>query len=692
MKFSLNWIKEYVDVKVEPKELADLLTLKSFEVEEVKKEGKDYILDIDILPNRPDCLSHYGLAREVAALTNADLKPFEIGSIKEDKADKIEGKIKIDIKNKDLVPRYSAVMMKDIKIGPSPKEIKEKLELMGLQSINNVVDIVNYVMLEIGQPLHAFDYTKIKDATLYARLAHKGESLIALDEAETKYDLDEETVVISDVSGPLAIGGIKGGRGSGVEDSTHTILIEGANFDSANIKLSSRNLGLITDASTRFSYGVDPNLTITALERAAALLAEHANGVKLSGIADVYPSKIKEKELVVEKEYINSLIGAEVPGEDAKKILDTLGFEAKVRKDDLTVTVPTFRSDIGGKEDIIEEVARVYGYDKIEPQSPVLPIFRKTPQTLSTLVDRGVGDLWDTAEFIRVHDLIKSSLDAIGFNEVYNYSFISDEAKESLNLNNLLELENPMSHKVRYLRPFLGISLLAKVFENLRFHSQVNLFETGRVFKKDSETGLKESRRVGGMMVGSFFDMKGLSESFLNRLGITDRYYDDTPPHKWDSDEIRFYHPGAFALIKSGNDILGVIGEVNPVITKALKLKKPVVAFELDLEQLVLRVAEERDYQPISRFPRVIRDISILVPKDIRISRVLNAIEGVDEERIIQDVDVFDIYEDDAQEKKSIAFHVIYGSDKKTLKDAEVDKIEQAIKKALEEGLGAEIR
>jgi len=242
------------------------------------------------------------------------------------------------------------------------------------------------------------------------------------------------------------------------------------------------------------------------------------------------------------------------------------------------------------------------------------------------------------------------------------------------------------------MRPFLGINMLSKVVENLRFRNRVKLFETGRIFRKDKEKGLIESRRVGGMMTGSFFDMKGLSESFLNRLGIADRYYDDTSPHKWDTDEIRFYHPGAFALIKSGNDILGVMGEVNPAITKALKLKKPIVAFEFDLEQLALKVAEERDYQSISRFPRVIRDISILVPKDIRISRVLNMIEGVDEERIVQDVDVFDIYEDDAQEKKSIAFHVIYGSDQKTLKDAEVDKVEQAIKKALEEGLGAEVR
>ncbi len=692
MKFSLNWIKEYVDLKIEPEELGDLLTLKSFEVEEVEKVGKDYLLHIDILPNRPDCLSHYGLAREIAALTNTEFKPFEAGSIKEDKEDKIEGKIKIDIKNKDLVPRYSAVMIKDIKIGPTPKEIKERLESLGLQSINNVVDIVNYVMLEVGQPLHAFDYAKIKDAILYARLAHKGESLIALDEAETKYDLDENMVVISDVSGPLAIGGIKGGRGSGIENSTHTILIEAANFDSANIKLTSRSLGLITDASTRFSYGVDPNLTITALERVSALLAEHANGVKLSGVADVYPSKIKEREVVVNKEYISSLIGVEISDEDIEKILTSLDFTVKIRKEDILVTVPTFRSDIGGEEDIIEEIARVYGYDRIEPQSPVLSIFKKTPQSLATLIDRGMGNLWDTSEFIRVHDLIKSCLDTIGFNEIYNYSFISDEAKEALVLDKLIELENPMSHKVRYMRPFLGISMLSKIVENLRFRDEVKLFETGRVFKKDKEKGLVELRRVGGMMTGSFFDMKGMSESFLDRLGITDRYYDDTPPHKWDSDEIRFYHPGAFSLIKSGNDILGVMGEVNPVITKALKLKKPVVAFELDLEQLVLKVAEERDYEPVSRFPRVVRDISILVPKDIRVSRVLNMIEGVDEERIVQDVDVFDIYEDDKQEKKSIAFHIIYGSSQKTLKDTEVDKVEQAIKKALEEGLGAEVR
>jgi phenylalanyl-tRNA synthetase beta chain len=692
MKFSLNWIKEYVDLKIEPKELGDLLTLKSFEVEEVEKVGKDYLLHIDILPNRPDCLSHYGLAREIAALTNTEFKPFEAGSIKEDKEDKIEGKIKIDIKNKDLVPRYSAVMIKDIKIGPTPKEIKERLESLGLQSINNVVDIVNYVMLEVGQPLHAFDYAKIKDATLYARLAHEGESLIALDEAETEYDLDEDMVVISDVSGPLAIGGIKGGKGSGIDNSTHTILIEAANFDSANIKLTSRSLGLITDASTRFSYGVDPNLTITALERVSALLAEHANGVKLSGVADVYPSKIKEREVVVNKEYISSLIGVEVSDEDIEKILTPLDFMVKIRKEDILVTVPTFRSDIGGEEDIIEEIARVYGYDRIEPQSPVLTIFKKTPQSLATLVDRGMGNLWDTSEFIRVHDLIKSCLDAIGFNEIYNYSFISDEAKEALVLDKLIELENPMSHKVRYMRPFLGISMLSKIVENLRFRDEVKIFETGRVFKKDKEKGLVELRRVGGMMIGSFLDMKGMSESFLNRLGITDRYYDDTPPHKWNSDEIRFYHPGAFSLIKSGNDILGVMGEVNPTITKALKLKKPVVAFELDLEQLVLKVAEERDYEPVSRFPRVVRDISILVPKDIRVSRVLNMIEGVDEERIVQDVDVFDIYEDDKQEKKSIAFHIIYGSDQKTLKDTEVDKVEQAIKKALEEGLGAEVR
>ena len=369
-----------------------------------------------------------------------------------------------------------------------------------------------------------------------------------------------------------------------------------------------------------------------------------------------------------------------------------MGLDTKIRRDDISVIVPTFRSDIGGKEDIIEEIARVYGYDKIKPQSPVLPIFKKTPQTLASLVNRGMGELWDTAEFIRVHDLIKSCLYAVGFNEVYNYSFISDEAKETLNLDNLLELENPMSHKFRYMRPFLGINLLAKTVENLRFYKQAKLFETGRVFKKDKEKTVNEMRRAGGIMIGSFLDLKGLVESFLNRLGVTDRYFDDAPPHKWDSEEIRFYHPGAFALIKSGNDTLGVIGEVNPAITGALKLKKPIVAFEFDLEQLALRVAEERDYQPISRFPRVVRDISILIPKDVRVSRVLNLIEGVDEDRIVQDVDVFDIYEDNAQEGKSMAFHIIYGSDKKTLKDAEVDKVEQLIKKALEEGLGAEIR
>lgn len=689
MKFSLNWIKEYVDIKIEPRELADLLTLKSFEVEEIEKKDNDYVFHIDILPNRPDCLSHYGLAREIAVLTESELKPYEAGNGKE-KEGKADEKIKIQIKNKDLIPRYSAAIIKSVKIGPSPRKIRERLELLGLQSINNVVDIVNYVMLEIGQPLHAFDYEKIKDATLYVRTAHEGESLVALDEAETRYELDKNTVVISDTSGPLAIGGIKGGKSSGVSDATHTILIEAANFDKANIKLSSKNLRLVTDASLRFSYGVDPNLTITALERTVALITKHADGTKSGGIVDVYPSKFKEKKVIVEKEYISSLVGMEIPEEDAVRILQSLGFDIKSRRKDFLITVPTFRSDIEVKEDIIEEIARVYGYDKIEPQAPVLPIFRKLPQALAVLVDRGQGELWDTAEFIRIHDLVKNCLYAVGFNEVYNYSFVSDEAKEILNLDNIVELENPISHKARYLRPFLGINLLAKTVENLRFFDRIRLFETGKVFKKNKE--IKETRRAGGMITGSFFDLKSLTDSFLNKLGVIDRYYDDTPPHKWDAEELRFYHPGAVALIKSGNDVLGVIGEISPTITRTLKLKKPVAAFEFGLETLALKIAEEKEYQPVSRFPSVVRDISVLVPKNTRVSQILNLIEGADKNRIIQDVDVFDIYEDDAEDKKSIAFHVIYGSEKRTLKGAEVDETEKFIKKALEEGIGAEIR
>lgn len=692
MKFSLNWIKKYVDIDLEPEKIGELLNLKSFEVNGIVKKEDDHILDINILPNRPDCLSHYGLAREIAALTEEKLKPLEFGNVVEDKTEKIDNLLKINIKNKDLVPRYSAFVMKNVKIGPSPKEIKEQLELLGLQSINNVVDIVNYVMLEIGQPMHVFDYEKIKDGTLYARLAHKGESVTALDETDTKYELDEDMIVISDVSGPLAIGGVKGGKESGISNATHTILLEAANFDKSNIKMTSRKLRLVTDASNRFSYGVDPNLTLIALKRAASLIAEHAEGVKVSGIVDEYPTKSKGKDIVVSLEYINSLIGIDISKEDIERILNSLEFGVKFKKEDLHVSIPTFRLDIEGKEDIIEEIARVYGYDKIKPQAPIMPIFKKTPQPLASLVDHGLGDLWDTADFIRIHDLIKSCLSQVGFNEVYNYSFISDEAKEMLNLDNLVELENPASHKFRYLRPFLGVALTSKMIENLRFNENVQLFESGKVFKKEQDKSVKELRRVGGMITGDFFILKGLLDSFFDRLGILDKYYDDTPPHKWDSEEIRFYHPGSFALIKSGNNVLGVIGEISPVVTRQLKLKKPIIGFELDLERIVLEVAEERDYEPVSRFPRIIRDISILIPKEVRVSHILNLIQGVDKDSFVQDVDVFDIYEDLSDDKKSIAFHIIFGSNKRTLKDNEVDIVEKEIKKALEEGVKAEIR
>jgi len=704
MKFSYNWLKQYLPNLPKPEKLAQVLTLKSFNIEDIEKKAKDHILNVELLPNRiPDCGSHLGLAREIGAIFNLKIKEPNIKISESNK--KVSDQLEVKIEDPELCSRYTARIINDIKVGPSPKWLKEQLEILGLKSINNVVDSTNFVMLEYGQPLHAFSLEKLESSSnkkkIIIRPAKKGEKIKSLDEAQTEYVLCPDNLVISDEKKPIAIAGIKGGFNTAIDNNTTSIIIESANFDKVSISKTSKKMNLVTDASLRFSAGLDPNLTIEALDRAASLIIETCKGKSAKGIIDVYPRKNNSARIAVRKKYLNDLIGIEIPNKKTKEIFDALGFECKEEKEKFIITVPTIRTDIEREEDLIEEVARIYGYEQIQSKAPEVNIYTDTYTQKEKQTE-----IWDTIEAMNFRNLVKDILSSLTLNEVYGYSFIGEQQKQVLGLNNLLELQNPNSYQFQCLRSNLLAGLLENTKNNLKNYPEVRLFETGRVFKKDPEKGIVELRRVAGVIAADkqrklFFELKGLIDSFLDKLGITDYFYDDTQPFFWPKEDIEIFHPGAFAEIKMSDKTFGIIGEINPAIlydldpsvNNAFKNSK-VVAFEFDLEKLFKELREEREYQPISKYPAIIRDISILLDQEIRTNRILELIQKSDSKGIVQDVEIFDIYEDEtlSHGKKSVTFHIIYQSNDHTLNDKEVDEIEDKIKANLKTELKAETR
>jgi len=423
MVFSYNWLKDYIKGRLpKPAKLVELLTMNSFEISELKKVDSDFILDIDVLPNRaPDCFSHLGIAREIGAICGLVFKGLT-SEIKEDKSLKAKDFVKVEVKNKTACPRYTARVITDVKIESSPKWMRERLKVCGLRSINNVVDIANYVMLETGQPLHAFDGEKLQDSKIIVRFAKAGEKIITLD--EEKYDLDKDILVIADAKKPIAIAGIKGGKMPEVDKKTKIIVLEAANFNSKIIRRTSKKIDLKTDASWRFEHGIDPNLTEAAINRAAFLIQKlahpQAGYPKITqGLIDKYPQKVLAKRIKLELDYVEKLLGVKIPESKIVKILKSLEFKVLSSKFGiLTVEVPTFRLDINIPEDLIEEIGRIYGYQKIPA---IFPITTLIPPK------RNLEIFWE--------DTTKNILKEVGFSEIYNYSLFQKKVLKISGLN-----------------------------------------------------------------------------------------------------------------------------------------------------------------------------------------------------------------------------------------------------------------
>jgi len=659
MKISYNWLQSFFQKKLPvPEKLADLLTRHSFETALVKKVGpaskagkQDYLLDVEVLPNRAhDCLSHLGIAREIAALLRY---PFEIvdyaKKIKVDQKELIQNFVKVENKDKNLCSRYTARALINIKVGPSPQWLQERLKICGLRPISNIVDIANYVMLETGQPFHIYDADKLeskgKTKTIIVRRAKKGEKITTLD--NEKYDLDENILVIADEKNPVCVAGIKGGQGPGIDGQTKRIILEAANFSPQIIRQGSQQLNLKTDASWRFEHQLDPNLTEEAVEMAAYLVQEIAGGEILNGIVDVYPVKIKPPKVKLDIKKVESLLGIDISAKEIKEFLERLGFgvetfRSKNRTTEarLEVTVPTRRIDVTIPEDLIEEIGRLYGFEKILSQMPT-----------ATLIPPARNE--DLIYQNKVRDILTN----LGFSEVYNYSFVSSKGVEVL---------NPVSQEQKYLRPNLAINLIKNIEENKKYFNEVRLFEIGKVFEKNKNKVIEKKRLGAVLFPADFYRLKGVIDTLLNKLRITDVWYNEVS-----RENIR-------AEVKIGNDLLGWLGDN---------------IFELDFEKIVALATEERIYLAPSKYPAIVRDIALLVERGTKVVEVLNLINAVGG-HLVRDVDLFDMYEGEEipQGKKNLAFHIIYQSDDHTLTDKEVNKLQEKIMKVLEEEGGWEVR
>ena len=658
----------------------------------------DTILDLEVTPNRPDCLCIIGIAREVAALTGEEVR-LPPDDYKEEEPP-VESLVRVDIAAPDLCPRYCASLVRGVTIAPSPEWMQRRLKSYGMRPINNVVDITNYVMLEYGQPLHAFDYDKLKGQRIIVRCAVEGERMTSLDEVER--ELNGNILVIADEKDPVAIAGIMGGRDSEVTAKTTAILVESANFDRATIRRGTRHFQLPSEASIRFEKGLSRELPPVALKRATRLFQELAGGRVAKGVIDVYPGRMKPVGIPISTGEVKRLAGMEVDIDRIRRVLASLGFDCSqnVKSPQISVTAPYWRSDITGDADLVEEVVRIIGYDEVPVTmlSATLPPQEPNPR-------------------LRLRERMREIMVGLGFQEVLTYSLVSREKIERASGEleaEPLKVANPMSREQEYLRPDLRPGLLTALAQNQKSEpGGIRLFELGKVFlprypsviatlnevkgKQSPEHGKElplEKEMFCAVLSGprsslswrgekgelDFFDAKGVVEALLGGLGITAEF-------KPSSD--RSLSPCAGVVV--GGEPIGVLGVLHPGVVESFELSGTVCLVEIDLEKVLALPGGEKRYAPVHRFPAVSRDIALVVNEEVGYQPVESIIRSFP---LVTEVTLFDLYrgEQIAPGKKSFAIRIVYQSAEHTLTDEEVNEIQQEMVGRLGGELGGKLR
>jgi len=638
----------------------------------------DAILELDITPNRPDCLSIIGIAWEIAALTG---KPVRLPEVSYDEqGEPIGQKASVEIADPDLCPRYCASLITDVKVAPSPPWMEQRLLACGMRPINNIVDVTNYVMLEYGQPLHAFDFDKIREKKIIVRRAREGERLTTIDDVER--ELTSDMLVIADGEGAVAIAGVMGGAASEVSEETTTVLIESANFDRVSLRRTSSRLKLRTEASLRFEKGLSPELPMPALRRATQLMAELSGGKIAKGIIDVYPGKREPKPIPLTAKQVERILGIKVELNKITEVLKSLGFGcAPAGPGELSVTVPYWRTDIRLAEDLVEEIARIIGYHELPTTLPSGALPRHEPDPMRALRER-VSDI----------------LVGCGLQEVITYSLTNLELlRKVASPLTPLRVANPITTEQEYLRTTLRPGLLKILAANEKHEEgSIRLFEIGKIYLPREGDLPQERNMLAGVLSGprldrswhgesgavDFFDAKGVLETLLARLGAAASF---------EPTEDQIFSPGRAARVVLGGEDAGVVGELHPRIAEGFDISRPVYLFELDLERLLPVALKLRRYQPIPRFPATLRDIALVVERALPSKRVQDIIES---SPLVAKVTLFDVYTGPQVPpgKKSLAYRILYQSPSRTLTDEEVNEEQERILERLGRELGATLR
>lgn len=650
----------------------------------------DVVLEFELTANRADCFSVFGLVREIAAITGN--KPhFPEIKVNEDDNTKLNDIFSVEIADPDLCSRFSTRMLKNVKIGPSPEWMQQRLEGAGIRSINNVVDVTNFVMIELGHPMHAYDYDKITGKKLIARRAIEGEELHTLDDTSRK--AKGEMLVIADSEKAAGLAGIMGGFETEITDTTTTVVLESADFYGPCIRRTARACGLSSEASGRFERGVDSETTIKALDRAAQLLQEMGACTVCEGIVDVYPNPKQANYVTFTPEQINNHLGTNIAKDVMLNIITSVGFDVtKDENDEITVKVPSWRNDVTCMADISEEIARLHGFDKIKSTLPNGVSMQGTQSAKQTFIDK-----------------VKASLSSQGLYETISFALTNEETFNKLNipqdspLRKAVPIMNPLSDEY----PLVRTTLLSSIFDNLarnlaRKNDDVALFEVGSVFfpKALPVTELPdEVIKIAGAITGrrnaqgwnqandmvDFYDAKGIIEELLANLRVT-RYTVEAGTHY-------AMHPGKTALFKKGRDVIATVGEVHPAVLSAYGITKPVYIFELDATTVMKYMAKDLKYKALPKYPATSRDLAMLVNIDVDAADIEKAMTKAAGQNLTQ-ITLFDVYTGKQVEegKKSLAFSLTFQSNDKTLTDAEIDPAIEKIVAKLQKDFNANLR
>ncbi|MFA5410739.1 MAG: phenylalanine--tRNA ligase subunit beta [Candidatus Omnitrophota bacterium] len=678
MKVTYNWLKDFVQIKLSAQELADKLTMAGLEVTSLEEHQGDFLFEIEVTSNRPDCLSVIGLAREAAAITNSKIKIQKSKSqLKTQKSKKESQILKIQIEDPKDCPLYTAKIIRNLRVGPSPDWLKKRLELVGCRSVNNIVDITNYVLFETGEPLHAFDLDKLGPQALMVRRARPGEKIVAID-GEPRA-LDREILVIADKEKPLAIAGVMGGKESEVSFASKNVLLEAAIFNPVLIRRCRQKLGLASESSYRFERGIEPERVEFASWRAAQLIQDLAQGTcvlaQASGI-----TRSRKKSIALAGSAVQKILGAKIAPAKISNILRSLGFSVKRRAgNNFLVEVPCHRQDTRLEIDLIEEIARIFGYENIAKTLP-----RIVPQVMPEA----------RREKVR---FIKNILSAAGLNEVITYSLIERGALPGLSHDySPIEIANPLSREQEILRPTLLAGLVKAVSYNLNQKQEyVNLFEIAKVFSAKSEAAPEEELTLGVVLCGTrswlvnqgrlkeeagLLDLKGMLETLFGSLGIKEYAFVLTGP-----DEAGIY---------LGKDKAGRLLRLKKEILDKFEIKhKDVLAAELSLDALLARAELKKKFAALPMYPGIARDISLVVKEEVPVGSILTAIREK-AGPLLQEIQVTDLYRGRQIPPgyKGLTISCLYRADERTLTEAEVNPLHSAAAEVLKEQFSAQFR